>query len=243
MPLHLVDPLGFRRDGRPIWSFSGSAPEGESGGTDGGEGGTDGGNPPGDGSEGAEDDTNEIGADGLNGRGRQTILNLRGEVRGFKQEVKGWRLIARDFGEGGKPLTPDEVRERLSRPAVSPPSTGEPVDVERIRRDAERAANVQANQRIALADIRALAAEKFEDPADAVAFLRGDVENLLNRDGEPDEKAIADALDELLQKKPHLGKRTEGPPNYDGGPRGSSAPSGSMTDLIRARSREKTGRR
>lgn len=78
-------------------------------------------------------------------------------------------------------------------------------ETERVRRDAEIAATTKANGRIVRAEIRALAAGRFADPADAVVFLdvsRFDVDD----DGEVDRDEIAAAIDELLARKPHLGK-------------------------------------
>lgn len=78
-------------------------------------------------------------------------------------------------------------------------------DADRIRRDAETAANVKANARIVRAEIRALAANRFADPADAVVFL-DPADFDVDADGEVDRDDIASALDALLAKKPHLGK-------------------------------------
>lgn len=247
MLLHLVDPLGFRQDGRPIWAFTGSAPD-DGGDGGGGTGGGDGGGNAGDGSgdgDGDGDDPDAIGDDGLNARGRSAIKAERTKVRNLTGEVRGWRLLARDFGEGGTPATPDRVRELLTAAARGDGNGGpgggsgggDQVDVERIRRDAERDADAKAQRRIALAEVRALAAQKFADPADAVAFLQGDVDDLLDRQGEPDASLIESALDDLLQKKPHLAKREEGPPNYDGGPRSTGAPDQTMSDWIRGTKR------
>lgn len=58
--------------------------------------------------------------------------------------------------------------------------------------------------RLVAETIRATAAEKFTDPGDAVAFL--DPSSLLDDDLEPDSQAIADAIDDLLDRKPHLAK-------------------------------------
>lgn len=241
MSLHLVDPLGFRQDGRPIWSFAGSAPEeGDGGGGTGGdEGGNGDGGDPGDG--GGDEDPNAIGDDGLNARGRNALKTERQKVRGFQQEVRPWRLLARDFGEDGQPASPERIRELLTAAREGKTTGGsggsgggDQVDVERIRREAVREAETQAQHEIALSKVEARAAGKFNDPEDAVHFLRGDVDDLLGRDGKPDQSAIDSALDDLLQRKPHLAKREEGLTDYDGGPRRTGEANQGMSDWIRS---------
>lgn len=77
----------------------------------------------------------------------------------------------------------------------------------------------QANRRILTAEVRAAAGGRLADPLDAVRLL--DVDSFsVNDDGEVDSKAIAKALDTLLDLKPYLAlnaKRVEG--SADGGAR------------------------
>lgn len=77
-----------------------------------------------------------------------------------------------------------------------------------------------ANQRILKAEVRAAAAGKLADPADALKFI--DISSFeVTDDGVTDTAAIASAIDVLLGDKPYLaaqgGKRFEG--SADGGPR------------------------
>lgn len=75
------------------------------------------------------------------------------------------------------------------------------------QRTAQAEANARANKRIVKAEIRAAATATFEDPADALAFL--DLDKIeVSDDGEVDVDAVKDALADLLERKPHLGKRT-----------------------------------
>lgn len=85
----------------------------------------------------------------------------------------------------------------------SPGQVGQPSD--RERRAAER--EQKANRRMVHAEIRALAVDRFADPSDAPAFL-GTVEEYLDSAGDPDSEAIRFALDDLLDRKPHLAKPT-----------------------------------
>lgn len=78
----------------------------------------------------------------------------------------------------------------------------------------------EANQRVLKAEVRAAAAGKLADPADALKFI--DLSSFeVTEDGTVDAAGIADAIDVLLKDKPYLsaqgGKRFEG--EADGGPR------------------------
>ena len=77
-----------------------------------------------------------------------------------------------------------------------------------------------ANQRILKAEVRATAAGKLSDPADALRFLDlSDFE--VGSDGEVDSSQIAKAIDDLISTKPYLaaqgGQRFQG--SADGGAR------------------------
>lgn len=104
-----------------------------------------------------------------------------------------------------------------------------------LQKAAEQAAKsdaraAEAVRRMAKAEVRALAAAKFADPSDAVAFL--DVDDLLGDDGDVDPKAVESALADLLKRKPHLAKE-QAPPTFDGGARTTANRPTDMNDLIR----------
>lgn len=83
---------------------------------------------------------------------------------------------------------------------------GEPT-AEDIRREAEQAATERANKRIIRSEIRAAATGKLADPKDALTFL--DLDKFeVDENGEVDSDEIADAIDELVQKKPYLAAAT-----------------------------------
>ena len=92
-------------------------------------------------------------------------------------------------------------------------------------REVEAAALAKANERILKAEVRAAAAAKLADPADALRFI--DLSSLeVGDDGEVDSDAIAAAIDDLIKNKPYLavqdGKRFQG--GADGGARKESQP-------------------
>lgn len=83
---------------------------------------------------------------------------------------------------------------------------------EQRAQEAAVAAEERANQllkRAIRSEIKALAADKFADPDDPGGFL--DVTRYASADGEVDTAAIVADLDDLLARKPHLGKPEPGP--------------------------------
>lgn len=67
----------------------------------------------------------------------------------------------------------------------------------------EREALAKANTRIVRAEIKAAAAGKLADPADALTFLSAD-DFEVDDDGDVDAGEIAAAIDDLLRRKPYL---------------------------------------
>jgi hypothetical protein len=89
----------------------------------------------------------------------------------------------------------------------------------------ERAVTEKANQRILRSEVKAAAAGKLADPKDALRFL--DLTKFeVDEDGDVDEDEIADAIADLLTKKPYLAaqgeRRFKG--SADGGVRKESRP-------------------
>src|SRR5690606_24279189 len=77
-------------------------------------------------------------------------------------------------------------------------------------RAAEAEQRVQAlTERAVRAEVRAVAAADFADPADAVAFL--DLSAYVDDDGEIDSDRIKADLADLLERKPHLAKAAAEP--------------------------------
>lgn len=97
------------------------------------------------------------------------------------------------------------------------------VDEKAIREEARKAAQAEVLRDRVLDRIETKAAKLFADPEDARALLAAKADEFLD-DGQIDNDAIAEALAELLKKKPHLGaqggRRFEG--GGDGGARNGS---------------------
>ncbi len=85
--------------------------------------------------------------------------------------------------------------------AVAPPA--DETDLDAIRREAETAALGKANGRIIRAEVRAAAASKLTDPADALNFLDLSVFEV-DEDGDVDQDDIAEAIADLIKRKPYL---------------------------------------
>lgn len=76
-------------------------------------------------------------------------------------------------------------------------------EAERIAREAEARATAKANQRILSAEVRAAATGKLSDPTDALTFV--DLSDFdVDEDGSVDQDAIAEAIADLLRRKPYL---------------------------------------
>lgn len=99
-------------------------------------------------------------------------------------------------------------------------------EAQRVKDEALAAANV----RILKAEVRAAAAGKLSDPADALRFLNlSDFE--VGTDGEVDASQVAKAIDDLIASKPYLaaqgGQRFQGSP--DGGARNDATKPAQLT--------------
>lgn len=119
---------------------------------------------------------------------------------------------------------------------------GMPADerkLEEARQEGERRAAERLALRAVKAEVKALAAKRFEDPEDATAFL-GDLAEYVDDDGEVDTAALNKAVDKVLERKPYLAARGSGRKRHgdgDGGDRGSADKPASMNDLIRSKAR------
>ncbi len=208
-------PLGLLADGTPIWPMVGAAPDGDPD-DDSGSGGDDADDDDDDPGDGDADGKDSDGK-GKDGKGKtqaeqdaERVAQARKEAQKHRRALAPWKAIAKDYG-----LTPEEVRARLdAKPADGgKDDKGTQQDTERAVRDARREEAQKANSRIVKAEVKALAADTFADPADAVAFLASegtlrDIE--VDDDGEVDADDIRSHLADLLERKPHLAKQTDG---------------------------------
>lgn len=182
--------LGLRRNGAPIWPVRGGAPDDDSAGDD-PDGDTD---VDGDG----DDSKNDDGQGDLGDAGKKAIDRMKGQLKTSRSALRPWTALATEFGA----KTPEELRNLLKG---KKPDGGDQLDPEQVRREARADADREVARERLLDKIEAKAAGRFADPADAAALLlrEGDADDFL--DGtKVDAEAIADALDELLKRKPYL---------------------------------------
>ncbi|WP_030322846.1 MULTISPECIES: hypothetical protein [Streptomyces] len=157
----------------------------EEDGTDDGPGNEDGDEDPGDEGEGGDeqdgDEQDPDGSDALGDRGKRALASMKGKWRAERDRAR-------------------ELEQRLAEK--------DNVDeAEKTRRAAETAALSKANTRILRAEVKAAAAGKLADPADAYKFL--DLETFeVDDDGNVDSDEIAEAIDELIKTKPYLAAAT-----------------------------------
>ena len=116
-----------------------------------------------------------------------------------------------------------ELEAQLAALKASASADSEKADLDAIKAQAIREANAAAAQRILRSEIKAAAAGKLADPADAYKFLDlADFE--VNENGDVDTAEIADAITGLLTSKPYLKAAQSGPGSADGGVRKGSRP-------------------
>lgn len=144
------------------------------------------------------DTTDEVEDEPLGDAGKKALAAERANVRAAKKESR-------------------EIRAELAALKAQLEAKDKPADeqeLDRVRREAATEATARANARILRSEIKAAAAGKFADPADAIAFLNLDDFDV-DENGDVDAEAIEDAISDLLTRKPHLsaGKKKFGDVN------------------------------
>jgi hypothetical protein len=229
LPVHSftgLTALGLRRNGAPIWPVKGGASDEDAPGDDQGD----------DDSDDADQDDGD--ADKLGDAGKRALESMKDQVKRSKTALRPWTAMARELGV----KTPEELKSLL---AGKGKDGKDAPDAEAIRRET-RAEVERETVRDRVLDKIEAKARKFADPADAAALLRRqtDVDDFL--DGSRiDGDAIAEALEELLERKPYLaaagagdGPGRKGPKKDPSqGSRGGNSASGREAALAEARKR------
>lgn len=141
--------------------------------------------PSGNGPDEAEDESDPAGAEALGDAGKKALDSMKSKWREERDKRRA-------------------LEDRIaSLEAPKPSGDTDTPDPDAIRREAAREATQKANARILKSEIKAAAAGKFADPADALAFIDA-TKFEVGEDGEVDAEEIADAIEELLTRKPHL---------------------------------------
>lgn len=222
-----IVPLGRRKDGRLIWPILGASPDADQD--------TDKDDDTGDGDDTDADDTGDTGdddkgKDDLGDKGKQALDRM-------KEQRNAARAEAREFKALG--LSPADIKKIVD--AKKDGGDEDKVDADKIREEARREARAESIKERVNDKIEARAAKGFADAEDAVAILlrTHNTEDFLDGD-KVDVEAIQEALDELLEKKPHLaaqgGKRFGG--GADGGKRKADRPNQLTRDDLKRMSPE-----
>lgn len=144
---------------------------------------------------------------------KQKARLLRAHLRQIKAENAARDAEFADLRKQLEKLTPKEPAKKAP---ASDAEAAEPVDVEKLRREAREQVETelkaaQAAERV-LDKIELKATKTFIDPADAVSRLMREknTDDFLDEKGKPDVEAITDALEDLLQRAPHLAATAQG---------------------------------
>ncbi|MEU3620610.1 hypothetical protein ABZ725_51500 [Streptomyces sp. NPDC006872] len=133
-----------------------------------------------DASDGGSDDDQDD-ADALGDKGKRALASMKGKWKSERDKRK-------------------QLEEQLAQKDGAD-------EAETVRRKAEQDALAKANTRILRAEVKAAAAGKLADPADAFKFL--DLDQFeVDDDGNVDSEEVADAIDELVKSKPYLAAAT-----------------------------------
>lgn len=153
------------------------------------------------GTEVGDGEPNPEGADQLGDAGKKALDSMKGK---WREERDQRRALEARIAE-------------LEAPKGD--STDQP-DAEQIKAQATREAISKANSRILKSEIKAAAAGKFADPADALAFIDSSKFEV-DENGDVDAEEISDAIEELLTRKPHLAATAR--PRFQGSGDGGAA--------------------
>lgn len=229
---NVLSPIGTKADGSPIWPFFGAQPEGDG----------DGGDGDGDGGDGNSDDGDGDPGDGNGASGESLEAQLAAEKKAnerLRKSLKPFSALRRSTG-----LSVEEMQARLSGGGGSNGSNSNstnsnsnsgqgqpPVDVDAIRREERLKERERYEKGIRSSAVEAVATSLLEDPDDAARFL--DLSSYeVDDDGKVDKRQIRSDLERLIGQRPYLAKVKKAP-DFEGGSRGSGAPKGGMSDVIR----------
>lgn len=130
------------------------------------------------------------------------------------------------LGEKGLRALEAEKEKRKASEAKRRAAEAELAELKKAGADPETRARLEAqeaklqakNERIVRTEIKAAAAGKLADPLDALEFIKPGQFDVGEND-EVDEQAIAEAIDDLLARKPYLAAKSTTPPPINQGVR------------------------
>ncbi|MFM9473961.1 hypothetical protein [Streptomyces scabiei] len=109
-----------------------------------------------------------------------------------------------------------------------------PLDAEALKKEVRDEITADTNARLIRAEVKAAAAGKLADPADAPKFI--DLTKIkVGEDGDPDAKQIKKAIEDLLKEKPYLAANGQGWGDVGGGGQQTAPPADIEPGLGRLR--------
>jgi hypothetical protein len=142
-------------------------------------------------------------ADKLGDAGKKALDRMKTQRNAERDKRKGFEQILAKHG-----VAADKLDELLAA-AKKKPGGNEDDDgptAEQIRAEARREARLESAKERAADKVEVRAAAKFDDPEVVAALLSKQLDDFIDSDGKIDVDAIDEALEELLEKKPHLAK-------------------------------------
>lgn len=178
----------------------------------------------------AEDEGTGTGEQETGAEGTGTQAETQGDLGDAGKKALAEERKARRDAERARKAAEDELQQLRSSLEQGKQADEAKAEAEQIRRDAEKTATAKANERILRAEIRAAAAGKLTDPADALAYL--DLAQFeVGDDGSVDAGDIAEAISDLIKRKPYLAAKAQGfQGSGDGGARTSGSSPKQVTD-------------
>lgn len=159
---------------------------------------------------GQDDDSDPEGADQLGDPGKKALDAMKSERNAERKRARELQKQLDDLKAAQEAASKDPDEQALDQ----------------ARREAREEALSKANQRIVRSEVKSAAAGKFRDPTDALAFI--DLEQFeVDENGDVDPEEVAEAIEDLLQRKPHLAAQG-GSTSFDSG-RGKPRPKKKLT--------------
>lgn len=130
-------------------------------------------------------------------------------VEASTEETEDWKAHSRRHEREAKKARreADELRKQLAQREDADKSEQEKA-LDKARQEAADAAKAEVTgafrKRILNAEIRALAAGRFADPDDAIRLLDVEDEDAFDDQGDVKSADLSKAVDDLLDRKPHL---------------------------------------
>lgn len=180
--------LGILPSGRIVWPVLGGAPDDQD----------DNDNDDGQGEEtadpddetGGDQDDNDADPEGADALGDPGKKALDAQKAKWKAERDRRRELERELEDARRPKG----------------DGNDAPDPDQIRADAEKTATAKANKRIIRAELKAAASGKLADPSDVNHFI--DLDSFeVDDQGDVDPDEIAEAITDLITRKPHLAAR------------------------------------